>query len=176
MLSEVTSSVVEHMYLATMETSKLLQRPTAWGLFYRLIEKMPAILVIYFHYSGKCSARMLTNSRHVTQLLVAFKFWSLGSNAILFLISGNNPRPADYSVVFGMHSTSSAGTRMIVQSVSITRHASYNDNTMTSDIAIIGKYTVQHICTQILYHAKIAKWTALVSVWKNSLSVSGILG
>ncbi|XP_052821449.1 trypsin alpha-3-like [Mya arenaria] len=52
-------------------------------------------------------------------------------------LSGKNPRPADYSVVFGMQSTNVAGNRQVVAASTITVHSGYNSNTMANDIAVI---------------------------------------
>ncbi|XP_052821461.1 trypsin alpha-3-like [Mya arenaria] len=53
-------------------------------------------------------------------------------------LNGKNPRPADYSIVFGMQSTTSAGSRKVIQATSIKPHAGYNSNTMSNDIAVIS--------------------------------------
>ena len=71
---------------------------------------------------------------------------TLFSQTRYLYFSGNNPMPNDYSIVFGMHVTTTAGSRLVVQASSITKHNRYNSNTMSNDIAIIGRYNT-HILT-----------------------------
>ncbi|XP_052266721.1 trypsin alpha-3-like isoform X2 [Dreissena polymorpha] len=53
-------------------------------------------------------------------------------------LSGKNPNPNNYQVVFGMHQTNVVGTRLIVRAVTINVHQQYNSNTMSNDIAVIA--------------------------------------
>jgi hypothetical protein len=59
---------------------------------------------------------------------------------ICFLhLRGKNVRPGDYRVAFGMHITTSPGTRQIIDATSVTLHNGYNSNTMANDIAVLSK-------------------------------------
>ncbi|XP_060596813.1 trypsin alpha-3-like [Ruditapes philippinarum] len=64
-------------------------------------------------------------------------------------ITGKNVRPGDYRVAFGMHITTSPGTRQIIDATSVTLHNGYNSNTMANDIAVLsfGNLTPADIAT-----------------------------
>ncbi|KAL4239196.1 Suppressor of tumorigenicity 14 protein [Mactra antiquata] len=53
-------------------------------------------------------------------------------------LGGGNPNTNHYSVVFGMHDTGITTGRVLLSVSSLTRHPSYNSNTLTNDVAVIG--------------------------------------
>ncbi|KAL4239197.1 Trypsin-like serine protease [Mactra antiquata] len=52
-------------------------------------------------------------------------------------LSGKNPNPNNYRVVFGMHITTDSTGRVIAQVTGVSKHEQYNSNTFSNDIAVL---------------------------------------